>query len=69
MVFDITGYIGIFHFHGFGRDEVALHFTIQTMSHEFEHDVGIAVNARALALQGEFLKYLVDIGQIGRAHV
>ena len=64
MVFYIVGDVGILHLHRLGSNEVALHLTIQTMAHEFEHDVGIAVDAWALALTCKLLEYLIHIGHV-----
>ena len=47
-----------------GIDEVALHLTVEAVSHELQGDVGVTVDARALALLGEVFEDFLDIGHV-----
>ena len=39
-------------------------FTIEAVSHLFEHDICVGILAGMLALSGDFIENFVDIGQI-----
>ncbi len=47
-----------------GFHEIPFHFPIQTMPHQFEHDITIAIDARTLSLFGKIVEYLLDIGHV-----
>ena len=64
MIFDIVGDIGILHLHRLCGYEVALHLSVQTVPHQFKHDVGIAVDARTLSLLGQFLEDFIYVGHV-----
>ena len=64
MVFNVAGYRRVLESLFLGFQEVALHLAIQTVAHQFEGDVGITVDARALALVGNLLEDLVDVGHV-----
>ena len=64
MVVDISGDVCARKTLLLGFDEVALHLTVQTMPHPFQHDVGVAIDARALSLGCNLLEHLIDIGHI-----
>ena len=64
MVFDVACYIGIFQSVCLCSRKVSFHFAVQSVSHQLEHDVTVAVNTRTLPLQRKFIKYLVDICHI-----
>ena len=64
MVFNIACYRRVLESLLLGFHEVALHLAIQTVPHQLEGDVGITVDARALALVGNLLEDLVDVGHV-----
>ena len=47
-----------------GFYEIALHLTVQTVSHPLQHDIGVAIDTGMLSLGGNLLKDLVNIGHI-----
>ena len=48
----------------FRLHEQSLHLAVQTVAHQFECDVGVAVDARRLALRCQKIKDLVDVGHV-----
>ena len=64
MVVDISGDVCARKTLLLGFDEVTLHLTVQTVPHPLQHDVGIAIDARALSLGSNLLKHLINIGHI-----
>ena len=53
-------------FHPFFDGNVidALDFSVQSVAHQFQHDVAVAVNSRTLALFCEKIEHLVDVGHV-----
>ena len=64
MILDIVGNVGIFHLHRLCSHKVALHFSIQTVSHQFKHNVGIAIDTWTLPLLGQLLENLIHISHV-----
>ena len=64
MVIDISGNVCTRKTLLLGFDEVTLHLTVQTVPHPLQHDVGIAIDARALSLRCNLLEHLINIGHI-----
>ena len=64
MVFDVVGDVGVLHLHRLCSHEVALHLSVKSVAHQFEHDVGVAVDAWTLALLGQFLEDFIYVGHI-----
>ena len=61
VVVNITGDIGSVHSPVFGLSIEPLHFTVQTVSHQFERDIGIAIDTRRLALTGKKPENIIDV--------
>ena len=64
MVVDISGDVCARKTLLLSFDEVALYLTVQTMAHPLQHDVGVAIDTRALSLGCNLLEHLIDIGHI-----
>ena len=64
VVFDIVGDVEVFHLHRLGSHKVALHLSVEAVSHQLQHDVSIAVDARTLTFLGQLVENLIDIGHI-----
>ena len=64
MILYVAGDVGIDELHSLSSSEIAFHFAVETVSHEFKHDVGIAVDAWALALASKLFEDLVDVGHV-----
>ena len=64
MIFDVVGNVGVLHLHRLCCHEVALHLSVQTVPHQFEHDVGVAVDTWALTLPGQFLEDFIYVCHI-----
>ena len=64
MVVDISGDVCARKTLLLGFNEVAFYLTVQTMAHPFQHDVGVAIDTRALSLGCNLLEHLIDIGHI-----
>ena len=64
MVVDIVGDIRTLQALFLGLNKEALHLTVEAMPHQFEGDIGIAIDTRRLALGCEERKNLVDVGHI-----
>ena len=48
----------------FGLREAALHLAVEAVAHPLQRDVGVAVDARRLALLHDFVEDLVDVGHV-----
>jgi len=44
--------------------KVALHLSVKAVSHQFQHDIAVAVDTRTLSLLGQMLKHLVYVGHV-----
>ena len=64
MVFDVVGDVGVLHLHRLCCHEVSLHLSVKSVAHQFEHDVGVAVDAWALALLGQLLEDFIYVGHV-----
>ena len=64
VVFDVARDVGVRQSFGLCLGEVTFHFPVEPMAHEFEHDVRVAVDARALPLQSELLEDFIDVGHV-----
>ena len=64
MVLYVSCYVRARHLHGLGSNEIALHLTVEPMSHELKHNIGVAVDTRALSLLDKCLKDFLYIGHI-----
>ena len=64
MVFYVIGDVGVLHLHRLCCHEVALHLSVQTVAHQFKHDVGVAVYAWTLTLLGQFLEDFIYVGHV-----
>ena len=64
MVFDVVGDVGVFHLHRLCCHEISLHLSVKSVAHQFEHDVGVAVDAWALALLGQLLEDFIYVGHV-----
>ena len=47
-----------------GLDEEALHLTVEAVAHQFEGDIGVAIDAGRLSLSGEKPEDLADVGHV-----
>ena len=61
---NISGYLLPFHSLFLGFTEEPFHFTVQAVAHQFQGDIGVAIETGRLSLAGQILKNLVDIGHI-----
>ena len=48
----------------FSFDKETFHFSVQAMPHQFECDVGVAVDARRLSLPDHLREYLVNVRHV-----
>ena len=64
VVFDVMGDVYAFQSFFLSFDKETFNFSIQAMSHQFQCDVGIAVNAWRLSLSGHLREYLVDVRHV-----
>ena len=47
-----------------GCYEIPLHFPVEAVSHQFQHDVGVGIDAGILPLVGQGAEYLVHVGHV-----
>ena len=64
MVLDVVGDVGVLHLHRLSSHEVALHLSVQAVTHQFEHDVSVAVDTWTLTLLGQFLEDFIYVGHV-----
>ena len=64
VVLDVAGDVETLQPLVLGLNKVALHLAVQPMPHQFKHDVGVAVDARALTLAGYLVKDLINVGHV-----
>ena len=64
VVFDVMGNVYAFQSFCFSFDKETFHFSVQAMPHQFECDVGVAVDARRLSLPDHLREYLVNVRHV-----
>ena len=64
VVLNVVGDVDVLHLHRLCCHEVALHLSVQTVAHQFEHDVGVAVDAWTLSLLGQLLEDFIHVGHV-----
>ena len=64
MVIDITSNVLALKSFVLGIDKVALHFTVQSVTHQLEHDIAVAVYSRTLSLTCKPFENLFYVGHI-----
>ena len=64
MIVDIGRYVRALQslLPGFGKQ--SLYLSIQTVAHQFEGDVRVAIDTRRLSLRSQELEHLVDVGHV-----
>ena len=61
MLFDVAGYVGVLKAQSLCFGKVSLHLAVKPVPHQLQHDIAVAIDAGALALQGELVKDLIDV--------
>ena len=64
MIINVAGNLLVYKSSLLGLNVITFNFTVKPMPHQFEHNIGIAIDARTLSLFGNFLEQLLYIGHI-----